>query len=373
MLSKTMVMVTFVACFVMQGCSGGLSSTGVPPAPVHNAKFSNWTTVDTISIGQNTNNVAPVGNTLYSMDQWNGLTRIDVNSLDKVVAHNNVVSNSVPVGVADNFNIVAMAGNIACVAVIPGGYTYSMNRAFIIHLYDVSDATNPKYLSEVNIPTSNMIADGNYLYVSGKSAGSSKLSIIDISSPSQPTTLGTVTIQNPGKLAKQGNKIFISQLRVDTNEPNNFDKIQVVDVTNPSAPTLVGPAYVASWSSVTYSGIVVNGDVAYVYDWARGLYVLDISNNLSPAVITTIAQPDNIYSIALHGSYLYLACGTAGLKVYDVTNPRLPVLARTITNAAPVKLVAVTTGKGVYITDALPASVGQPPNQQRLNIFYLDN
>jgi hypothetical protein len=342
----------------LQSCGGG----GTPASPwssLQPAKYANWSTVDRVAIGKAPLTLVGSGASVYTIDEWDGLSAANVSDLSKVSVTNILPPSSVN-GYVDLFMGVSVAGNVACVLLKPA----TLNEMVpIIHLYDLSAKNNPTQLSTIQVNPITVLADGRYLYVSNGSFSAYQLTIIDIADPSQPKTLGSVAIQNPGKLAKQGNKIYISQLRIEGYDDNNYKCIQIVDVSDPSAPTLIASPG-SSWSNATYSDLVVNGNAAYTYDNQHGLYVLDISQN-TIVPIGAIPQTDNINTIAMYGSYLYVATDSA-LQVYSIANPTLPILVKTIPSATPVRFVSVTAGRGIYISDA---STLNGPSQ--LNVFYL--
>jgi hypothetical protein len=98
----------------------------------------------------------------------------------------------------------------------------------------------------------------------------------------------------------------------------------ILDVNNPSNPVPSGrwksdydPAYVRK--------IVISGQYAYLAAGSRGLLVLNISNISDPQLVADY-DTGNAFSVALDGSYAYVADYTNGLKIIDVSIPTNPVL-----------------------------------------------
>jgi hypothetical protein len=352
---------------IFQGCNGKSNSQYVTS---NSTTYVNWSSVKRIDTGDSISNVSVAKNYVYYTGLYNGLSLTTVSSLDNIKTYNRVINSS------DMFYNVVISSNIACVAVVPNcsGWCFITPYYGFIYLYDLTDIFNPIYLSSISIKPDDMLVDGNYLYATSYNSisGLCELNIIDISNPTKPMVIGTVNIDNSGKIAKRGNKIFISQILVIFNNVDNYKKIQSVDVTNPFAPILEGQFNPTSSSGYQISNISVVGDIAYVGDMNNGLYVVDISDTQNPKLITSISQPGTINSISQYGNYLYLGCMVGGVRIYDISNPKQPVLAKVIASDKTIRFVSVTSGKGVYVTDLQNSTPNGQQNGQELNIFYIN-
>lgn len=375
------VILISIALWCIQGCGGGTTPQQHQSAQV--PTYTNWSTVKTLEISDSSVFVLTAtaeGDYIYYSDLYNGLSTANVSDMSNIIFHNKIVDSEVSYGggnsTYDYLYKFVTTGNIACIAVDAACFGWCAGDWTELRLYDITDKAKPIYLAAISAPLGpeDVLVEGNYLYVTGnnKLGFASEFNIIDITNPNQPITIGAVNINGPGKMAKRGTKIFISQVQPDSFTDNNYQNIQIIDVSNPSNPILEGAPTTISSFNTAYSPIAVIADVAYVSDWYNGLYVVDISDYLNPVLITTISQADAIYDIALHGSYLYLACGTAGLHIYDINKPEQPVLVKTINTTTAIKFVSVTSGKGAYITDAPTNQNNQPPEGPKLNIFYLE-
>jgi hypothetical protein len=83
-------------------------------------------------------------------------------------------------------------------------------------------------------------------------------------------------------------------------------------------------------SFVSVSGFAnnvdVNGNFAYVAAGSAGLHVVNVSNRAAPFVVSTIDTPGNANDVRVLGNIAYVADGSAGLQVIDVSNPAAPAL-----------------------------------------------
>jgi hypothetical protein len=71
--------------------------------------------------------------------------------------------------------------------------------------------------------------------------------------------------------------------------------------------------------------VALVGDLAYVADGSSGLRVIDISNPALPVEIGALDTPGQAIDVEVVGDLAYLADGDSGLRVMDVSNPALPV------------------------------------------------
>ena len=99
-------------------------------------------------------------------------------------------------------------------------------------------------------------------------------------------------------------------------------KLTIIDITNPQEPKYLG-------SSERFKdhikAIWINGFYAYVAAGTAGMYIIDISNPLFPSVVGQFSAP-NAQDIQVEGNYAFLADST--LKVIRVNNPASPVLVK---------------------------------------------
>ncbi|MBL4868803.1 MAG: hypothetical protein JKY67_20765 [Pseudomonadales bacterium] len=154
-----------------------------------------------------------------------------------------------------------------------------------------------------------MIVSGDRIYLLSESV----LKVIDIDEPSQPAIVSSMEISGDIEtIYPYEQHLYIGGQR----------GVRIYSLENPSFPTLVGE-YQHSWQC---DPIVVQGEVAYVT--LRGgsncqgrdnrLDVLNISNIERPILIETYVL-ENPYGLAVDGELLFVADGTAGLKVFDVS------------------------------------------------------
>lgn len=94
--------------------------------------------------------------------------------------------------------------------------------------------------------------------------------------------------------------------------------------------------------------IVIRDGHAYVADGSAGLYVMDVSDANAPRIVGRWSGPSGVsvargLSVRLSGDYAYLADGSAGLQIIDISNPAKPAGVSVVTEVTP-QTVAVSDG-----------------------------
>ncbi len=162
----------------------------------------------------------------------------------------------------------------------------------------------------------------NHLYViSGE-----KINYYSIEDPSNPEIAGSEQV-GPGleTLFAANNNLFIG----------SQTGMHIYDIINPTFPE-----WLSTYNHVTACDpVVVSGQYAYVtirdgVDCRFGdnlLDVVDISDLRSPRVVATVPM-SNPHGLGVDGNSLFVCEGEFGLKTFDITEPRLPVLTQHFTD-----------------------------------------
>ena len=70
--------------------------------------------------------------------------------------------------------------------------------------------------------------------------------------------------------------------------------------------------------------VAVSGNYAYVADGTAGLQVIDVSNPANPKRTGAYDTGGYALGVAVSGNFAYVADGDAGLQVIDISNPANP-------------------------------------------------
>ncbi len=231
-----------------------------------------------------------------------------------------------------------------------------------LRILDLSDPTEPVEIGAYQTPpsASKISVDDNQAYVvtGGRWWEDKELQVVDISNPAQPVTIERAATDLGPTTPVVDSYAYL----IDDGD------LRILDVSNPATLTQVGV-----YTSVTIMGeIVTRGDFAYLASNYR-LAVLDLSDPTAPAqVYSYTLPPTDQYDLpapdlALIDDYLYLVSASAGLRIFDISEPSQPVEVKTDQEIAGEHLVvdndyAYVTTKGLQILDisdpASPVIVG---------------
>jgi len=184
-----------------------------------------------------------------------------------------------------------------------------------LYIVDCSVPGAATVLGYVSLPgeASEGVVRGNYGYFARWGAG---LYIVDVSDKSNPRVAASFAT---GGLASQvallGDYLYVVAESAG---------IQVLDISDPT-----NPQFVTRCSGETPQYITLQEPWAYVTDfWNPKFRVLDVSIPTAPNCnVYSVALPGHVQENVAAGDYVYVANQYEGLRIYDVGNPRQPVLA----------------------------------------------
>jgi hypothetical protein len=135
--------------------------------------------------------------------------------------------------------------------------------------------------------------------------------------------------------------------------------LYVVDISTPSDPQIIG------WVDTggTANGVTVSGSYAYLADGENGLQVIDISTPSNPYVIGSVGLDGYAMSVAVSGSYAYVSAD--GLQVIDISTPSNPQVIGSVDTGGAANSVAVL-GDYAYVAEYYST------NDQTDNLYVID-
>jgi hypothetical protein len=96
----------------------------------------------------------------------------------------------------------------------------------------------------------------------------------------------------------------------------------------------------------------VVGNLAFIADGSFGLRIFDISNPLSPVLAGSVDTAGVAYDVVVSGNRAYVADGTFGLAIIDITNPAAPSILGTLDTAGTANGVDVSGNLAVVADGA---------------------
>lgn len=196
-----------------------------------------------------------------------------------------------------------------------------------IFAYDISDRTQPVFLSkldlsyptkqfEIDPPPGYLITYGKYAYVANGHKG---ITVLDISNPKAPRVLRSVYLD--------GRYTSFITLYKNTLSVQTADRMYMLDITKPSHPVIAKTR--EGFGGYLTTGFY--GDRQVFVTKRTGFYLVDTKDGLlNPRVLGSYFDPPTARSVSVDDHYLYLANGSGGLEIYRMDNPASPQLERKI-------------------------------------------
>lgn len=234
-----------------------------------------------------------------------------------------------------------------------------------------------------------------YLYVTDWSRG---LEVIDMNAYDNPLHLGSYS--NPGGnaargLAINGSNVFVADnnyglISLNNSDPTSLTRVGSVvmnaagvDVITTNGLNLacvanaVGGLNVIDATTMTFShgtatgsassrGVAVQGNLAYLADWNKGLRVLTVTTSTNPVISLTLPTSGQACGVALLGGRIFVADGDGGVRIFRLgSNPAtsstqiaVPGFATAVAPTAGGLLYVAAAGAGLQVYD-LNTSVPQ--------------
>ncbi len=182
-----------------------------------------------------------------------------------------------------------------------------------IEFYNISDGGQLEHIDHFTLGQNGKAncveAIDNYAYFTSRNG----LYVVDISDPSDPQSLGRVDGTNG---------FILENLDADNNMlavAAHADGVLMYDISNPDNLQLS-----ATISADNAWCVRLKDGYAYIAD-EQTISIYDISISTSPNFIYEIETSNAVKDIALDQSFMYVAIGSDGVDIYDISDPANPI------------------------------------------------
>lgn len=239
---------------------------------------------------------------------------------------------------------------------VAGAYSYVADWSAGLTVIDCSDPADPQLIATEDTPGSarGVVISGTHAYVADGECG---LQVIDVANPQNPVIVGSIDTQGTAnRIVVSGTRAFIADglrgLRIfDVSDPANPTALpgvetpgdacgvavsgnrayvadyaaglQIIDIADPQNPHIVTNVPVAHALS-KYMGVTVSGRYACVADADHAMWLVDTEAPNQPVIGVEIGGPGR--DVSVQGNRAYIAAGSGGLQVVDISDPESPVV-----------------------------------------------
>jgi hypothetical protein len=219
-------------------------------------------------------------------------------------------------------------------------------------IINVQNPSTPSLVSTTDVAPGTVCegiaTSGSYAYIAAGAAG---FKVYNIATPAAPVPVASVD-----SLAYCENVVISAPYAfIAADGPGYVGRSFIFDISNPAAPvyksTILGYGGYHQYMSV-------RSGYAFICDYNTGLQVINVADVTHPVNVVAIPSGFSTASIVFDGNYAYVAVGTLGLFIYDVSTPSAPVFVTSILTggrAAFVSYGAITIGgvpKGhIYVSN----------------------
>ncbi len=153
-----------------------------------------------------------------------------------------------------------------------------------IQVFDTQNNTFEKVNSvAVGSGLETIFTKGNYLYLGARDA----MFIYDISIPQAPTFIFRYShITSCDPVVVQGNRAYIT-LRSGSRCNRGTNALEILDISNPNNPTLI-----ANYAMTSPFGLGVDGNFLFICEGSAGLKVYDITDELQIQLLKEVTDID---------------------------------------------------------------------------------
>ena len=208
--------------------------------------------------------------------------------------------------------------------VVVHGNLLATSLIYGLQMWDVADPANPVLLGDFYADSHRAHAlawEGDLVAMSSIDG---TLFLIDVSDPSQPTLIDTISGlgEKPDVALRQDGET----LWCYTAGNAGLD-FQIRDLSNSAQAGARGALDLTGKPN----SIAVSGDTVYVLAEFFGLYTVDVSDPDNPALSSSLSMPDTPhYNVSVQGSRAAVASRDEGFVLFDLSNPAVPVRKATV-------------------------------------------
>ncbi len=227
-----------------------------------------------------------------------------------------------------------------------GNYLYSAEDASGLWIYDISNPSAPHVVGHFDDTTTNFFAYVVGIKDSILIGGDDRIYLLNVSDPSNPYYISFLDLGNefPEDIYITGSHVFIPYTKLVGLSVQGFFKL--VDISDPHSPFVV--LDIASNNGGYH--IQIQDSLLFCSD-PDTLHIFNISEFENPVEIgnyTTSGRISVGMELSVIGRYAFVAAKYGGVRIFDVSNPRVVHEVGSIVPGYPVNLVSANDSIILY-------------------------
>ncbi|MCS7224658.1 MAG: hypothetical protein NZ959_08915 [Armatimonadetes bacterium] len=215
-----------------------------------------------------------------------------------------------------------VAGDLFLAMAVRGPYAFATERGVLLSVYDISrpeDAQKIAYLvADASLVGQQVVLSGNTALVLSVAEGSPSggaFSVVDISNPSRPQLLSQLSV-TPDAVVVSGHYAYLGSGRL----------LKVVNLSDPRNPVV--EREVPLTGRLEGDGGLAVTNRLYLCEGTAGLSVWDLSNPGHPVRLGILGNIGVVRSVVVSGTYAFVSAGAwnnppaqGAIRVVNVANP----------------------------------------------------
>lgn len=184
---------------------------------------------------------------------------------------------------------------------VEGSVAYLACRGFGLHLIDISDPDVPVEAGSTDFFAWRVWADGGIAYVTDRDDPG--LWIVDATDPASPAVLARFDSDyEAGDVEVAAGRAYLT----------DDVELKVLDVSDPSAPALLAAVPTPAMSRA----LALRGDLAYIAAGSNGVAVVDVSDLDAPSTVGSFVTKGEAMDVAVNESLLIVGERYVGFEVF---------------------------------------------------------
>ena len=193
-----------------------------------------------------------------------------------------------------------------------GDYLYFPdNQNAQVDIVDISDPTNPTFVKSVSTTNPKTITGyGDYVYVINIYVANNPVSVVDISEPENAFLVGTIDTSDTGEprtIKAEGNRLYI----------HGSSGFIVVDISDPANLTALDDLNAGTAISGRPESMIVANNYAYTLN-SGNLRVIDVSSSTNATIAASQSIGASGWTLDVQGNYAYIIDASRNLHILDL-------------------------------------------------------